>query len=63
MITTDDELLEDVKYWKARFDALRIELDEAHLKSSDGDDRMEPTSRGDLVAEKVRRWYEANRES
>lgn len=24
---------------------------------------MEPTARGDLVAEKVRRWYEANRES
>jgi hypothetical protein len=24
---------------------------------------MDPTSRGDEVAEKVRRWYEANRES
>ena len=24
---------------------------------------MDPTSRGDLVAEKVRQWYEANRET
>jgi hypothetical protein len=24
---------------------------------------MDPTSRGDIVAEKVRRWYEANRET
>lgn len=24
---------------------------------------MDPTSRGDLVAEKVREWYEAHRES
>lgn len=24
---------------------------------------MDPTSRGDLIAEKVRRWYEANRET
>lgn len=24
---------------------------------------LEPTYRGDLLAEKVRRWYEANRES
>lgn len=26
-------------------------------------DKMDPTSRGDLVAEKVRHWYEANRET
>jgi len=24
---------------------------------------MDPTARGDLIAAKVRRWYEANRES
>ena len=29
MITTDDELLEDVKYWKGRFDALQVAFDEA----------------------------------
>jgi hypothetical protein len=26
-------------------------------------DGMDPTARGDLVAEKVRAWYEANRET
>ena len=26
-------------------------------------DRMDPTARGDMVADKVRQWYEANRES
>jgi hypothetical protein len=25
--------------------------------------RMDPTARGDMIADKVRRWYEANRES
>lgn len=26
-------------------------------------ENLDPTSRGDIVAEKVRAWYEANRES
>ncbi len=26
-------------------------------------DRMDPTARGDMIADKVRQWYEANRET
>lgn len=35
-------------------DLIRLSMDQPTI---------DPTSRGDLVAEKVRRWYEVNRES
>ena len=59
MITTDDELLEDVKYWKERAEAA-IEKAAAIVESrmvwwrNSSDQRIRDGSENSFIAEKIR---------